>query len=58
MAHSGFRQLNPACALRALAIARAAAAFTLSFYSLSPVLLEVGNFPNSGNFQGLIGTEF
>ena len=22
------------------------------------VLLEVGNFPNFGNFQGLIGTEF
>ena len=30
MPHSGFRQLNPACALRALAIS-----FTLSFYSLS-----------------------
>ena len=30
MPHSGFRQLNPACALRALAIV-----FTLSFYSLS-----------------------
>ena len=30
----------------------------LQYLTLHSVLLEVGNFPNSGNFQGLIGTEF
>ena len=31
---------------------------TTNYHEVDTVLLEVGNFPNSGNFQGLIGTEF
>ena len=30
----------------------------LAFFSLKPVLLEAGNYPNSWDLQSLIGTEF